>query len=98
MDAKEMFENLGYIQKIYYQKGTTILDGIQYIKKDPETELERVGMLRTKLIEFYPSSKEILMSSSFQNRNGITKSSDVVVLSFEEFRAVELQVIELGWK
>lgn len=91
MTAKEMFEKLGYEQIIEKE-------GIQYIKQDDESEMQRVGMIQTKYIEFYTASKEILISTVYKHRSGTKSNSDSGILSFEEFSAVQTQIAELGWQ
>jgi len=91
MVAKNMFEQLGYIQS---EKSVS---GIQYINKSKDSEMQRIGMVTTKIIEFYPLSKELLFQTTIKFRDGSTKVSDSTVLNFEEFKAVQQQVLELGW-
>lgn len=91
MTAKDMLGKLGY--KIKEDSD----EGIQFRKIDPESEMERVGMVTTKDIEFYHRYKEILISSSNQFRNGKTSKSDSAILSLEEYKAIHQQTIELGW-
>lgn len=90
MNAEHLFEKLGYQKKVYES-------GIQYIKRDDESEMQRVGRIKTDYIEFYPSSKEILITREYENREGDISRSDSAVLSFEEFCAVQRQVEELNW-
>ena len=90
MNAEGIFAKLGYQKKVYES-------GIQYTKKDDETEMERVGRIKTDYIEFYPSSKEILITREYENREGDISRSDSAVLSFEAFCAVQKQVEELNW-
>lgn len=97
MSAKEQFEKLGYIQEIYENKRLPSCSGIQYTKKDNPSEMERVGVVYTKVIEFYPSSQEILITKSGERRDGEVFNSDATILSFEEFQAVQQQVDEFAW-
>lgn len=90
MKVKELFEKIGYEQKIH-------TDGIQYIKRDEDSEMERVGRIWTRYIEFYFHEKQILICSTIEHRNGTTSRSDGVVLTLEEFNAVQKQVEELEW-
>lgn len=100
MTAKEMFENLGYVQ-IIHEFDTGLYEscnGIQYLKEDPESEMERVGMMSTKCIEFYFMHKEIVIASKYKHRNGSESSGDAGILSLKEFEAIQKQVKELGWQ
>lgn len=97
MTAKEMFEELGYEQKIHKSDLHPSCDGIQYIKKDPEERMEFTGMVTTKVIEFYYMHKEILIATTYKHRSGTESKSDSGVLSLEEFKAVQKQTEELGW-
>jgi len=92
MTAKDIFEKLGYEQKENSD------EGIQYIKRDKDSELQRVGMISIKCIEFYISSKEILVNTTYEHRNEKVSTSDSGILNFEEFNAVQKQVLELGWQ
>lgn len=98
MTAKELFEKLGYEQKIYDNEKHFSFNGIQYTKRDADSEMQRVGMIKTKCIEFYPTHKEIVIHSMTKHRNGERTKSDAGILSYEEFLAVQLQVSELQWE
>jgi hypothetical protein len=97
MSAKEAFSKLGYTQIVHQDKERSMLGGIQYVKRDPDSEMHRVGMLTTKVIEFYPSSKEILISTKRLHRDGSVTNSDSGILSIMEFKAVQKQIKESGW-
>lgn len=90
MTAKELFESLGYEQKLYDAD-------IQYVKTDDPSEMQRIGMVKTKFIEFYMKHKEICVYSTFTHRDGSVSRSDCGILSFEEFKTTQKQVDELGW-
>ena len=91
MNAKEMFKELAYDQK----ENST--DGIQYVKKDKDSEMQRIGMISTKCIEFYNAHKEIVVTTTRKHRNGHIATSDCGILSIKEFIAVQKQVLELNW-
>lgn len=91
MTAKDMFEKLGYEQKENSD------EGIQYIQRDKDSEMQRIGMISTRCIEFYKSHKEIVFYTTYEHRNGKTSASDCGILNIEEFNAVQKQVLELGW-
>lgn len=103
MTAKEMFEKLGYEQKIYDNEKESIkgfeytVNGIQYIKRAKDSEMQRIGMIVTKCIEFYTTSKEILIYTTYEHRNGTKSQSDSGDLNIEEFNAIQKQVLELQW-
>lgn len=98
MTAKEAFEKIGYKQVVVIDSDLPTSNGIQYIKKDEESELQRKGMLTTKYIEFYFMHKEIAVYTTYKHRNGNTSKSDVGILNYEEFNAVQKQVEELKWE
>jgi hypothetical protein len=92
LSAKEMFESLGYTQKVYDTSDNKYEHGIQY------TRIEEVtSMTYTKVIEFYFEHQEMLMMETVVFRDGTSKKSDIV-LSFDEFLAVQQQIVELGFK
>lgn len=91
MTAKEMFEELGYEQK------ESSTEGIQYVKKAKDSEMQRIGMVSTKYIEFYNAHKELVVTTTRKHRNGSTTTSECGILSIEEFGAVQKQVLELNW-
>lgn len=93
MIARDMFKKLGYELS---EKNTK--NDIQYTKKSKESEMQRIGMITTKYIEFYSSSKEIMICTTHEFRNGTISKSDSGILSFEEFNAVRQQIIELKWE
>lgn len=93
MIAKDMFEKLGY--KLTEKNS---LNDIQYIKRSKESEMQRIGMITTKYIEFYSSSKEILICITYEFRDGSVSKSDSGNLNFEEFNAIKQQVTELKWQ
>jgi hypothetical protein len=93
MIAIDMFEKLGY--KLT-EKNTK--NDIQYTKKSKESEMQRIGLIKTTCIEFYTSTKEILICATYEFRDGSTSKSDSVILSFEEFNAVQQQILELKWE
>lgn len=93
LSAKGMFEKLGYVQT---EKNE--FNEIQYLKKDDYSEMKRVGMVSTTCIEFYPRSKEILLSKEYEFRDGRVSKSDSVVLNNLEFKAIQKQVSELKWE
>lgn len=97
LTAKEMFEVLGYKQKIYteYRESS---NGIQYAKRAQETELQRIGMITTDYVEFYPHGKDILIYTSYEHKDGSISNSDSGYLNMELFQAVQQQIIELGWQ
>ncbi|GKS12927.1 hypothetical protein YDYSY3_39270 [Paenibacillus chitinolyticus] len=97
MTAKEAFEKIGYKQ-IIYNENELIFKGIQYIKKDDDSEMERVGMLCTKYIEFYFTHKEIAIYTTHEHRNGNISKSSVEILNLEEYNAVKIQIDELEWQ
>lgn len=103
MTAKEMFEKLGYEQKIYDNEKKSIkgfeytANGIQYIQRAKDSEMQRIGMIVTNYIEFYITSKEILIYTTYEHRDGTKSKSDSGNLNIEEFNAVQKQVIELQW-
>lgn len=92
-----MFKKLGYEQKIYLDKEETGSDVIQYIKRDADSEMNRVGSIWTSYIEFYFHHKEIVIYDTVEHRDGTTSGSDSTSLSLEEFTAVQKQVEELKW-
>ncbi|PLS18990.1 hypothetical protein CVD28_00895 [Bacillus sp. M6-12] len=98
MTAKEAFEKLGYVQKLYKNESNPYSDGIQYIKRDKDSEMDRVGMISTKYIEFYYLHKELLIYNKYEHRDGKTTNSDSGALSLEEFNAVQKQIQELQWQ
>ena len=52
--ADKMFEELGYKKKEFiYDEKHRYSNGVQYIKEDDKTEMERVGFITEKKIEFY---------------------------------------------
>lgn len=93
MIARNMFEKLGYELTEKNSK-----NDIQYTKKSRESEMQRIGMITTKCIEFYNSSKEIMIFTTYEFRDGTKSKSDSGILSFEEFNAVHQQIIELKWE
>lgn len=98
MTAKQTFEKLGYKQKIYDDEKHYSFNGIQYTKRASESEMQRIGMIKTKCIEFYPTHKEIVIYSTTKHRNGGISKSDAGILSLEEFTAIQEQVNELKWQ
>lgn len=100
MNAKEQFERLGYVQTIHQFEDETYqsCNGIQYVKQDPESEMQRIGMVSTKSIEFYFMHKEVVISTHYKHRNGNESYSDSSVLSLEELKAVQKQMEELMWQ
>lgn len=98
MEAKELFEKLGYEQKIHTDKAETNSNGIQYIKRDKDSEMNRVGRIWTSYIEFYYYHREIVIYRTVERRDGTKGSGDMGTLSLEEFTAVQKQVEELGWQ
>lgn len=90
MTAKELFESLGYEQKLYDAD-------IQYVQMAEPSEMKRIGMVTTKCIEFYMAHKEILVSISYEHRDGSVSKSDCGILSLEELTAIQKQVSELSW-
>lgn len=97
MPVKEMFEKLGYTQKIYDKESNPLNNGIQYTYQSPKSEMERVGMIKTKVIEIYLESKEILMFETTKHRDGNVTKSDVVILNSDVFNALQTQIKELKW-
>ena len=98
MTAKQLFEKLGYEQKIYDNEKNIHSNGIQYIKRANDSEMQRIGMITTKYIEFYLAHKEIVIYSTTEHRNGKTTKSDAGILSFEEYNAIKKQIDELEWE
>lgn len=103
MKAKELFKKLGYEQKIYdnekrYVQGLEYtINGIEYIKKDKESEMQRIGMVRTKYIDFYLDSKEIEIGDIIEFKDGTKKYGDSSILNMGLFNAIQKQIEELGW-
>lgn len=97
MIAKELFEKLGYTQKIFDKESNPYDHGLQYIKKDNESEKQRIGMIHTKTIEFYFGYKEILMREIVEHRDGTTSERNAIILSLDEINALQKQVEELHW-
>jgi len=93
MIARDMFEKIGY--KLTEKNSK---NDIQYTKKSKESEMQRIGMITTEYIEFYNTSKEIMISKTYEFRDGTTSKSDSGILSFEEFNAVHRQILELKWE
>lgn len=60
--------------------------------------MQRIGMIKTTCIEIYTSTKEILVYRSYENRNGTKSKSDVGILSYDEFKAIQKQILELKWE
>ncbi|AUM93727.1 TPA: hypothetical protein LA742_002987 [Clostridium botulinum] len=99
MIAKEMFKKLGYEQKIYNKEKNPNLNAIQYIKRANDSEMQRIGMIITKCIEFYTFPiKEIVIYTTYEHKNGKKSKSDMGILNLEEFNAIEKQVLELEWQ
>ncbi|WP_252249147.1 hypothetical protein [Clostridium sp. VAP23] len=92
MIARDMFEKLGY--KLTEKNSK---NDIQYTKKSKESEMQRIGMITTEYIEFYNSSKEIIIYKTYEFRDGTISKSDSGILSFEEFNAAHQQILELKW-
>jgi hypothetical protein len=104
MKAKELFEKLGYEQKVFDHEKRCVngfeyeVNGIEYIKKDEESEMQRIGMVRTKYIDFYLDSKEIETYYKVKFRDGIEKDGETSgILNMELFNAIQKQIEELGW-
>lgn len=103
MKAKELFEKLGYEQKIYDHEKRYANDfeyeinGIEYTKKAKESEMQRIGMVRSKYIDFYLDSKEIEIGEIVEFKDGTKKYGESVILNVELLNAVQKQVEELGW-
>ena len=87
-----MFEKLGYIQTEINE-----LNNIQYTKRAKESEMKRIGMIQTTWIEIYTSTKEILVYTEYEHRSGKKSKSDIGILNFEEFKAIQKQILELNW-
>lgn len=98
MTSKEAFEKLGYIQNIVNNLNNPYSSGIQYIKKAEDSEMQRIGMISTKYIEFYFAHKEIIIYSVTEYKDGNISKGDAGILSFEEFNAIQNQVAELEWQ
>ncbi|MNP70335.1 hypothetical protein D3C76_1665550 [compost metagenome] len=92
MTAKEMFEALGYSRV----EDSTM--GIQYIKKSNRSEMQRIGMLKTKYMEFYRKHKDITIKTITEFIDGSKSNSNLESIDLEEFKAIQKQVLELGWK
>jgi hypothetical protein len=103
MKSKELFEKLGYEQKIYdNEKRSTngfeyTINGIEYVKKDKESEMQRIGMIRTKYIDFYLDSKEMEIGDIIEFKDGTKKNGESAVLNIKLFNAIQKQIEELGW-
>lgn len=93
MIAKEMFEKLGYEQKIYNNEKDISLNGIDYIKEN-----KNVVQIVIKHIEFYTLSKEIVIYTTYEYTDGIKTTGDAGIMNFEEFNAIQRQIIELNWQ
>ncbi|ETJ35978.1 hypothetical protein Q604_UNBC09716G0002 [human gut metagenome] len=93
MIARDMFEKLGY--KLTEKNSK---NDIQYTKKSEESEMQRIGMIKTTCIELYTSTKEILICTTYEFRDGSTSKSDSGILSFDEFNAIKQQILELKWE
>ena len=91
MTAKLMFENLGFIQ---YENSD---EGIGYIKKAPQEEMTRIGIISSDYIEFYKKSREVLINTTYEFRNGTVKNSDCGIISAAILAAINQQSEELGW-
>ena len=92
LNAKELFENLGYIQEISQNQD------IVYIKNDPETEMNRIGRMKIKKIIFVWNTKEIKIVEHYKFSNTIQfQPSQVYVLNLDEILSMEKQVHELSW-
>lgn len=91
--AKDAFKELGY--EITEK---TSSNDIQYTKRSKDSEMQRIGMITNKYIEFYNSSKDILIFTTYEFRDGSISRSDSGHLDFKEFNAVKQQVLELGWE
>ena len=91
MTAKEIFNKLGYEQRINDDVG------IQYVKRAEESEMQRIGVVEEKYIEFYRFHKEINICIDYKYSDGKTSSSNSSTLNIEEFKAVQKQVLELEW-
>lgn len=105
MTAKEMFKKIGYKRKIYSYKSKAkkCSNGMQYIKKGtngrtPEDELKYCGTTTTKTIEIYFHHKEICIYTEQEYRDGTTRKWDLGILNFNEFKAIQQQIKELGWE
>jgi hypothetical protein len=97
MTAKEMFEKIGYVQKIHDKSEYPSFNGIQYMKRSEDSEMHRIGMITTRYIEFYPHSKEIIICKTYEHKDGTITKCDLGILSLEEFKAVQQQVNEFNW-
>ncbi|MNL90986.1 hypothetical protein D3C81_07120 [compost metagenome] len=86
-----MFEALGYTRV------ENSAMGIQYIKKSNRSEMQRIGMLKTKYIEFYRKHKDITIKTTTEFIDGSKANNNLECMTLEEFKAVQKQVLELGW-
>lgn len=104
MKSIELFKKLGYEQKVFdhekrYAHGFEYeVNGIEYIKKDKEAEMQRIGMVRTQYIDFYLDSKEIETYYYVQFKDGREEQGETSgILNMELFKAIQKQIEELGW-
>lgn len=103
MKAKELFEKLGFKQKIYNNEKHCVegfkytINGIQYTKKAEESEMQRIGMVRTNYIDFYLDSKEIAIGDIIEFKDGTKKYGESAILNVKLLNAIQKQIEELGW-
>lgn len=88
MSAKEMFEELGYVKKDRYNLFTDeLMDwNYVYVKYDGN---------KFKEIHINSSTKLIFISDQFESQ--LVNQHNTPVLSFEELKAINKQIEELGW-
>lgn len=98
MSARELFEKLGYEQKIYSNEKRFVngfeytVNGIEYVKE----EIVVGKVIRTKYIGFHSPGKEIELITIYEFEDG-TKETSQFVLNLELFNAVQKQINELRW-
>lgn len=95
--AEETFAALGYTQTIHTFEKDSLANAVLFTKRENESEMERIGMIRTKVVEFYLTTKEVLLYETTLFRNGKKSNSDSFVMDAALAKAVHTQLIELGW-
>lgn len=87
-----------WVWKIGYEQKENSDEGIQYVKRDKDSEMQRIGMVTIKLLEFYKQSKEICIFTTYKYRDGTESKSEVGIICLKELNAIKAQALELGWQ
>ena len=96
--ADELFKELGYEKKEFiYDEKHRYSNGIQYIKEDAKSEMERVGFITKQVIEIYYYHKEILKYHTQTFKDGRISRWDLAIFKLEELKAINQFCKEKGW-